>query len=70
MGTTALDGCSFGIYLIHMIFVRLVLRYLRINPFRSSVAFLVFSGLVIANLLLSWGITWLLKKIPGVRKIL
>ena len=66
----ALDGCSFGIYLIHMIFVRLVLRYLRINPFRSTVAFLVFAGLVIANLLLSWGITWLLKKIPGVRKIL
>ena len=66
----ALDGCSFGIYLIHMIFVRLVLRYLRINPFRSSVAFLVFAGLVILNLLLSWGITWLLKRIPGVRKIL
>lgn len=66
----ALDGCSFGIYLIHMIFVRLILRYLRLNPFRSSASILIFAGLVIANLLLSWGITWLLKRIPGVRKIL
>lgn len=28
------DGCGFGIYLVHMIFVRLVLRYAEFDPYR------------------------------------
>ena len=29
----SIDKCSFGIYLIHMIFLRLVLRYWEVNPY-------------------------------------
>ena len=65
-----IDRCSFGIYLIHMIFVRLVLRYWHLNPYTSNVTILVFAGLVLAILIVSYGITALLKLIPGVKKIL
>lgn len=65
-----IDRCSFGIYLIHMIFVRLVLRYWRLNPYTSNVTILVFAGLVLGILIVSYGISALLKLIPGVKKIL
>ena len=65
-----IDRCSFGIYLIHIIFVRLVLRYWRVDPYTSNVTILVFIGLVLGILIVSYGITALLKLIPGVKKIL
>lgn len=65
-----IDRCSFGIYLIHMIFVRLTLRYWQINPYASNLTILVFVGLVLGILIVSYGITALLKLIPGVKKIL
>lgn len=65
-----IDRCSFGIYLIHMIFVRLVLRYWRLNPYTSNVTVLVFAGVILAVLIVSYGVTALLKLIPGVKKIL
>ena len=65
-----LDRCSFGVYLIHMIFLRLVLRYWQINPFTFGSPVLIFAGIVIAVLLVSYGATFLLKLIPGVRRIL
>ncbi|MBR5930949.1 MAG: acyltransferase [Lachnospiraceae bacterium] len=65
-----IDRCSFGIYLIHMIFVRLVLRYWQVDPYASNVTILVFIGLVLGILIVSYGITALLKLIPGVKKIL
>ena len=65
-----IDRCSFGIYLIHMIFVRLVLRYWRMDPYTSNVTILVFIGLVLGILIVSYGVTALLKLIPGVKKIL
>ena len=65
-----IDRCSFGIYLFHMIFVRLVLRYWRVDPYTSNVTILVFIGLVLGILIVSYGITALMKLIPGVKKIL
>ena len=65
-----LDRCSFGIYLIHMIFVRLFLRYWEINPYELGPTILVFAGLVVACLIITYGITLILKLIPGVRKII
>lgn len=64
-----LDACSFGIYLIHMIFVRGVLKHTGIHPYGTGSVF-IFVGLVLGITLISYGITWLLKKIPGVRSIL
>lgn len=65
-----LDRCSFGIYLIHMIFIRLVFRYWGLNPYAKEPTFLIFAGVALAIFFVSFGITYLLKMIPGVRKIL
>jgi len=64
----ALDRDSFGIYLLHLIFVRLVLRYWGVDPFQLGawVCIPVVAGILAA----SWVLVWLLKKIPGVRRIL
>lgn len=64
-----LDRCSFGIYLIHMLFVRLILRYWMVDPFAIRPSAAVFAGLIIGIVLISYGITFLLKLIPGVKKI-
>lgn len=64
------DRCSFGIYLIHMIFVRLVFRYWKLNPYATEPTILIFIGVTIAIFLVSFGITYIFKLIPGVKKIL
>ena len=63
-----MDRCSFGIYLIHMIFVRWVLRYADFDPYTHGGA-LTIAGLVAGFFLLSFGITWALKLIPGLKRI-
>ncbi len=62
------DSCSFGIYLIHMIFVRGVYKHTGIHPYGPG-SVLILAGLVLGILLVSYVVTWVLKKIPGVRKI-
>lgn len=64
-----IDNCSFGIYLIHMMGVRLVLRYMGFNPYANHPV-VAFTVLVFGIFLISYIITWILKKIPGFRKIL
>lgn len=63
-----IDKCSFGIYLIHMMFVRLTLRYMGINLYEFGV--LGFAAMVIGILLVSYALTWILKKIPVFKTIL
>ena len=64
----AIDNCSFGIYLIHMIFLRLILRYWEVDPYSYGwwMMILIWLGVF----LVSWGIVAGLKKIPGLKKIL
>ncbi len=64
-----LDNCSFGVYLIHMIFVRLVLRYGGFDPYEHG-GFLGFMALIIGIFMVSFAIIWGLKKIPGVKRVL
>lgn len=61
------DSCTFGIYLIHMFLARYVLRYMGIDPYENI---LLFVGLVISVIIVSYLIVWLLRKIPKVNKIL
>lgn len=63
-----LDQCSFGVYLIHMLFVRLIIRYMQFNPYTNG-GILAFIGLVLGVLLISWLVTWVLRKIPALKKI-
>ena len=64
-----LDKCSFGIYLIHMVFIRLLFRYMGWNPF-DTLPVVTLALAIIGIFLVSFIITWLLRKIPGVNKVL
>ena len=64
-----IDECSFGIYIIHMVFVRLVLRYWQVNPYDGNSG-AKFTDLFLIIFIVSFGITWCLKKIPCIKKIL
>lgn len=64
-----LDECSFGVYLIHMIFVRLILRYGNFNPYENG-GVPTFIALIAGIFIASYAITWVLRKIPGVARIL
>ena len=64
-----IDKCSFGIYLIHMIFVRGILKHTKIHPYGAGSPFVLIS-LTLGIFFVSFILTWLLKKIPGVKKIL
>ena len=64
------DRCSFGIYLIHMMGLRLVLRYAGWNPYQTAVPVLSFAGLWLATALASWVCIWAVRKVPGLKKIL
>lgn len=61
------DACSFGIYLIQMIFIKLLVRVWQVNAFASPWLFPV---MTVGIALVSWGVTWLLRLIPGVKKVL
>ena len=64
-----MGSCTFGIYLIHMVFIRIVFRYMRIDPYQGIAAIdliLIVAGILV----ISFVITWILKKIPGVRWVL
>lgn len=60
-----IDSQSFGIYLLHMILVRLILRYWGFNPYLYDgfVTMLLYAGLVALVLFVTLGVTLLLKKI-------
>lgn len=66
---TELDNCSFGIYLLHMVTLKCVLVYAGWNPYEHGGSWMVLL-LTLGVLLVTFLVVWLLKKIPGVRKIL
>lgn len=65
----SLDGCSFGIYLLHMLLVRYVLRYQAVDLFSCRQPGIAFLGMFAATLTASYGLVWLLRRIPFVRAL-
>lgn len=63
------DKCSFGIYIIHMIFVNLVIKYMEIDPYTHG-GVLFFAAAVIVFFFISYVITAALREIPGARRVL
>lgn len=59
---SSVDRCSFGIYLIHMIGVRLVMKECGIDPFAFGP--FGFIGMSIIFFIAAYGITWAIRKIP------
>ena len=64
-----LDRQSFGIYLLHMIFIRLLFRYWGVDPYLTGHGLLLIP-IVIGIFLASFILTRLLTLIPGVNKVL
>lgn len=64
-----IDENSFGIYLIHMILVRILFKQIKLNPFAYG-GWPCILAVVVLTAVVSWGIVWGLKKIPVFRKIL
>lgn len=65
----SIDACAFGIYLIHMVFVRALFRYIKFNPY-DSVPALSILLCVIGFSVLSYIATYCLKKMPLFRGFL
>lgn len=65
----AIDRCSFGIYLIHMLFIRLVFKYMHMNPY-ISFSIVRISVCIVFFFLLSYIVTAALKHVPIFRKVL
>lgn len=61
------DKCSFGIYLIHMVFIKIVIRVLKLNLFLYPWAF---PFVILGVVLVSWGTVLVLHQIPGFKKII
>lgn len=64
-----IDSCSFGIYLVHMAFLKAILVYWKWNPYAHGGTITVFL-LAIAVTIFSFGCIWVLKRIPGLKKLL
>lgn len=64
----SISDASFGIYIFHMIIVNMVYQALKFNPYKYGI--LCFIALIIANLIISYIITLVLKRIPLIKKLL
>lgn len=57
---------SFGIYIVHMLFVNIFYKAFKINPFGSVFTLPI---LILCNIILSYGCTCIIKHIPILKKI-
>lgn len=64
-----LDDTSFGVYLVHLILIRLLCVTLKFNALAYGGIFMILL-ITLAVTLISAALVWVLKKIPGVRFIL
>ena len=64
-----IDGCTFGIYLIHMVFIRMLFRYIGWDPYQNM-PLLSLPAVILGIFILSLIIVWCLRKIPGVRWVI
>ena len=60
---------SFGIYIVHMVFINMVYKFLKFNPFTKK---FVLTGimLVFINLVFSYVVTKIMKHLPVLKKII
>lgn len=60
---------SFGIYLVHMLFINIIYKLFKFNPFTTKFAI---AGIILifANLVFSYIVTTIMKHLPVVKKII
>lgn len=61
--------CSFGIYLVHMVFLKIIFVGMKANPYQfGGIPVLLITSIIV--FVVSFAVIWLLKKIPFVRDII
>lgn len=66
-----LDKCSFGVYLVHMIFINVIYKVLKVNPFHGMLGLPINIILIwLICLILSVVLAAVLKKLPVIRKLI
>lgn len=70
----SLDTCSFGIYILHVLVLYTLYRVLLVRPYELSdgvlIPTLVLLGIAALTLCVSWFLTWLLKHVPLIRRVI
>lgn len=68
----SISRCSFGIYLIHPVFINLLYKMMNITPTNFPLLGIEFAIplLWLIVFLLSWGATFIMLKIPGLKDLL
>ncbi|MBO6158010.1 MAG: acyltransferase [Firmicutes bacterium] len=64
-----IDENSFGIYLVHMMFLKIGAFVIKFNPYPAGGIWTLL-GITLIVFLLSLGLTWVLRKIPGMKRVL
>ena len=60
---------SFGIYIVHMFFVNLEYKVLDLHLMQSMLSVLIFILLIATNVMLSYFVTSIIKKMPGIKQL-
>ena len=60
---------SFGLYLVHMVFINLIYQAAKLQLMNNWSSLLIIPIMVILNLIFSWSITWIIKRIPVLRSL-
>lgn len=66
----AIADKSFGIYIVHMILVNFVYQAFHLNPIYSQYWLLLYMVLIVVNVIVSYVLIAILKKVPLIRKLL
>ena len=64
----SVDKCSFGIYLVHMIFIRLLLRYWEFNPYEFGIWMIPIISFSV--FIITWVVVSVFKKLTFVSRVL
>lgn len=64
----SLNQCTFGIYMIHMIGIRAVMKWLEIDPYQYGPLFFILFGIIL--FFVSYLIVYIMRKIPKINFLL
>ena len=68
--TNFLDKISFGVYIVHMFWINILYKFIKLNPFNLINPLIGLIVLFIFISCLSIASSWFLKKIPGIKKLI
>lgn len=65
-----LGRCAFGVYILHMIIIKVIFVGYKLNPYQMANSIGILALICLLDLIATWIVVWLLRKIPFMRKII